>query len=131
MADVIQAEAALGTESGVDRRSTFGTGGTWRYVGLKVLGSIASLFFVVCLNFVLFRMLPGDPAKMLTRNHNISAAQIAELRKTFGLDDPLPVQFWHYLVSLLHGNLGISYKFEQPVTSVASQWRVRVVMASV
>jgi peptide/nickel transport system permease protein len=94
------------------------SGGTWRYVGGKCLASLGSLLFVVCLNFFLFRLLPGDPAKILTRNHNVSPQAIADLRQRWGLDQSLPVQFVKYLWSLLHGDLGTSFKFEQPVTSV-------------
>ncbi len=119
MTDLFVREASIPDEvSRERRRARMGTKTTWRYVGGKVAASIASLFFVVCLNFVLFRLLPGDPAKMLTRNHNISAEQVAQLRKSFGLDQPLPHQFLTYLGGLLHGDLGISYKYEQPVTSV-------------
>jgi peptide/nickel transport system permease protein len=85
---------------------------------MKCLASLGSLVFVVCLNFFLFRMLPGDPAKTLTRNHNVSPDAIAQLRERWGLGDPLPVQFWRYIRSLLTGDLGVSYKFSQPVTSV-------------
>jgi peptide/nickel transport system permease protein len=89
-----------------------------RYVGGKVLGAIGSLFFVAVFNFFLFRVLPGDPAKMLTRNHAVPAEQIAQLRRQFGLNQPLPQQFLTYLGNLLHGDLGISFKFRQPVTTV-------------
>lgn len=91
---------------------------TARYVTGKVLASLASLFFVAVFNFFLFRVLPGDPAKMLTRNHAVPPEQIAQLREQFGLNQPLPRQFLTYLGNLLQGDLGISFKFRQPVTTV-------------
>jgi peptide/nickel transport system permease protein len=91
---------------------------TWAYVGRKCLASLATLAFVVVFNFFLFRVLPGDPVKSLTRNHHVPPDQIAALRREFGLGKPLLVQFKDYIWSLLHGNLGISYKYQLPVTTV-------------
>lgn len=92
--------------------------GTLRYVLGKILSSAATLFFVAIFNFFLFRVLPADPVKQLTRNHAISPEQLDEIRKQLGLGDPLWVQFRKYLFNLLHGDLGISYKYRQPVTTV-------------
>ena len=92
--------------------------GNFRYVLGKILSSIGALFFVAVFNFFLFRVLPADPAKALTRNHAVSAEQIAQIRKQLGLDQPLPRQFVTYLWNLLHGDLGISYKYRLPVTTV-------------
>ncbi len=99
-------------------RETSGRRHTIRYVASKIVASVASLFFVAVFNFFLFRVLPGDPAKSLTRNHAVPPEQIAALRRQFGLDQPLPAQFLTYLGNLARGNLGISYKFRQPVTTV-------------
>jgi peptide/nickel transport system permease protein len=100
------------------RRGMLPKAGTARYVGGKVLGSIGSLAFVLVFNFFLFRVLPGDPAKNLTRNRLVPAEQVAALRRSFGLGEPLPQQFLHYVQNTLRGNLGISYEFQQPVSSV-------------
>lgn len=110
-------EAGL-LEAGAVEPPSSGGNGTWRYIGKKVLGALASLAFVLVFNFFLFRVLPGDPAKMLTRNHLVSPAAVARLNHQFGLDQPLMVQFWDYLRNTLTGNLGISFKYEQPVTQV-------------
>jgi peptide/nickel transport system permease protein len=91
---------------------------TLRFVASKVGASILSLFFVAIFNFFLFRVLPGDPAKILTRNHAVPPERIAELRHEFGLDQPLWQQFLTYLNNLLHGDLGISFKYRLPVTTV-------------
>ncbi len=97
-----------------------GSGGatTARFVVTKILASLASLLFVAIFNFFLFRVLPGDPAKILTRNHAVPPERIAQLRHEFGLDQPLPQQFVTYLKNLFRGDLGISFKFRQPVTTV-------------
>lgn len=93
-------------------------GGTGRYVSRKVLGSLASLAFILVFNFFLFRVLPGDPARSLTRNRKIPPEQVEALRRSFGLDQPLPQQFVSYVKSTLTGDLGVSFKFRQPVAEV-------------
>jgi peptide/nickel transport system permease protein len=89
-----------------------------RRVGGKLVGALLSLAFVLVFNFFLFRVLPGDPAKTLTRNRLVSAEQLEVLRQSFGLDKPLPQQFADYVGDTLRGDLGISYKFRQPVSTV-------------
>jgi peptide/nickel transport system permease protein len=96
-------------------------GGRGRYIANKVFGALLSLAFVLVFNFFLFRILPGDPAKSLTRNRYVPASQVAEITKRFGLDQPLPQQFWHYVTATLHGDLGISYQFQQPVTHLIAE----------
>ncbi len=109
------ASPAPGTDRGGRGQGSLG------YVGRKIVSSTASLAFILVFNFFLFRVLPGDPAKSLTRNRLVPAEQVAELRKSFGLDKPLLEQFWLYLGNTLSGDLGISYKFRQPVTSVIAE----------
>jgi len=101
-----------------DSRRNARSSGTARYVATKVLGSAGSLAFVLVFNFFLFRVLPGDPAKVLTRNRYVPADQVANLRRSFGLDKPLPEQFLSYVRNTLTGDLGISYKYRQPVSEV-------------
>src|ERR1700742_757617 len=86
------------------------------YVGIKVLGSVGSLFFMLVVNFFLFRVLPGDPARSLGRGHINSQAQLDAFNKTYGLDQPLPEQFWTFLKNTAHGNLGISIQYRLPVS---------------
>lgn len=90
-------------------------GGALRYVLTKLGGAVISLLLVVVLGFFLFRVLPGDPARTLTRDRPVSNDQLAALRHQLGLDQSLLSQFWHYLTGLLHGDLGTSYEYKQPV----------------
>lgn len=94
-------------------------GATWgRYLALKGGGAVVSLIMVIAVGFFAFRILPGDPAISMTRGRRVSADQVAQLRHQFGLDQPLLVQFWNYLVGLLHGDLGVSYTYNQPVSEL-------------
>ena len=86
------------------------------YVGLKVLGSLGSLLFMLVVNFFLFRVLPGDPARTLGRGRLNTPEQIEAFNKTYGLDQPLPQQFLTFLKNTAQGDLGLSLKYRQPVT---------------
>jgi peptide/nickel transport system permease protein len=97
----------------VMRRATYG-----RYVAGKVLGAVGSLFFVLVVNFFLFRILPGDPARTLGRGRFRTAKQLADFRHTYGLDLPLPRQFLTFLGNTFTGHLGISLRYRVPVSGL-------------
>ena len=86
------------------------------YLGLKVLGAIGSLIFMLVVNFFLFRVLPGDPARTLGRGRLTTDAQKAAFNKAYGLNQPLPEQFWTFLKNTVHGDLGISIQYRVPVS---------------
>lgn len=96
-------------------------GGTARFVAVKFGGAVVSLLLVVVLGFFLFRVLPGDPVQTMTRNHPTTPAQIAAMRERLGLDKSLIAQFGDYLGALLHGDLGTSYLYQQPVGTLILQ----------
>jgi peptide/nickel transport system permease protein len=89
-----------------------------RYLARKVATLIATLFAVVTFNFLLFHVLPGDPVHLMARAGHLDAEAQAELTRLFGLDQSLPAQYLIYLRDLLHGDLGFSYVYRQPVTEV-------------
>lgn len=110
-ADVVSAEV----------EETAGPGGAGtrtgyvRYVAGKLGGAAVSLLAVLVTGFFLFRLIPGDPVKTMTGGRPISAGQLAEYRKEFGLDLPLWEQFTDYCGKALTGDLGTSYQFKAPV----------------
>ncbi|MCZ3386150.1 MAG: ABC transporter permease [Actinomycetia bacterium] len=86
-----------------------------RYVARKLGWAAVTLLFVLCFNFFLFRIMPGDPAGLLARSQRLTETEIAEQRAIFGLDKPLLSQFWTYLQETFSGNLGTSYLTGLPV----------------
>jgi peptide/nickel transport system permease protein len=100
-------------EGGRIRRRSYG-----RYVLGKVAGSLGSLAFVLVVNFFLFRVLPGDPARTLGRGRFTTPEQLAEFNRTYGLDQSLPHQFVTFLKNTLSGDLGISLKYRVPVSQL-------------
>jgi peptide/nickel transport system permease protein len=92
-----------------------------RYLARKLGWAALTLFFVLCFNFFLFRIMPGDPAGLLARSQRLSESEIAEQRALFGLDEPLLVQFWTYLKQVFTGDLGTSYLTGQPVVETITE----------
>jgi peptide/nickel transport system permease protein len=84
-------------------------------------GQIAvTVLLVALLTFTLLHMLPGDPAVVLL-GERATEATIAQLHHQMGLDEPIPVQFWRYLVSLATLNLGDSLTMRIPVATLLIQ----------
>jgi peptide/nickel transport system permease protein len=66
--------------------------------------------------FVLTQLVPSDPvAANLGEQAAADPAAVAAFKERYGLDDPIPVQYWHYLTNLLQGDLGESFQDHQPV----------------
>lgn len=91
-----------------------------RYLGRKLLQALATIVAIVVLNFILFRLMPGSPERVLFRNPNLSPQVVEATRIRWGLDKPLfPDQLVAFLGSTFTGDLGYSFKFRgQPVTEV-------------
>ena len=89
-----------------------------RYVGGRLLGALGSLAFVLVVNFFLFRVLPGDPARTLGRGRFRTEEQLEEFRAAYGLEEPLPQQFLTFLQNTLTGDLGISLRYRVPVADL-------------
>jgi len=84
--------------------------------GLKA--AIVVLAIVVC-NFLLVHAAPGDPASVIAGQSGAADPLFLEqLRKQFGLDQPLYVQLWVYLKSVLTLDLGFSHRQQMPVASL-------------
>jgi peptide/nickel transport system permease protein len=102
------------------------------YLLRKIAWALLTVLVVVTFNFLLFRVLPGDPAKSGMRDPRLNPAAVEALRERFGLDkevfldtdgpNPLDTQFTAYLGALSRGDLGTSYAFrDQPVAELIGQ----------
>lgn len=85
-----------------------------RFALRRLLLLIPVLVGLTLLVFAISRLLPGDPVA-LAAGPNASAAEIADLAREFGLDKPLPVQYWNYATGLLVGDWGQSIFTRRPV----------------
>lgn len=75
---------------------------------------IPILIGLTLLLFVIARLLPGDPVG-LAAGPNATPALIAQMKKDFNLDQPLPIQYWIYLTGLVRGDWGMSVFTRRPV----------------
>ena len=73
---------------------------------------------MLVLNFFLFRVIPGDPARTLGRGRLTSPDAIAEFNHTYGLDQPLWQQFFTFLKNTAQGDLGYSLRYNVPVAQL-------------
>jgi peptide/nickel transport system permease protein len=79
----------------------------------RLAASVAIIVAVVTFVFVLIHLAPGKPCAV---GEGITDPEICrQLVRQFGLDQPILVQYWRYLVELAHGNLGYSFALHRPV----------------
>src|SRR5215469_3473842 len=71
------------------------------------------VFGVTLITFFLTHVVPADPVVSYLGDH-APPDLVEKARHEFGLDRPLPVQYWIYLRDLVHGNLGMSIKDNRP-----------------
>ena len=80
----------------------------WSYALRRVLATIPTLLAVVTVCYLLLHATPGGP---FDDERKVSAAVLANLQAKYHLDQPLWQQYLHYLNSLLHGDLGASFRY--------------------
>lgn len=88
-----------------------------RYVLRRIGQTILTAFLATASVFVLLRLAPGDPAVNYAPP-NPSSEQLQAIRQQFGLDQPVPVQFWTFLTHLFQGDVGTSFFFKRPAFEV-------------
>lgn len=86
----------------------------------RLISGVLCLLVMVVVNFLLPRMMPGDPVLMLIGQDDeaMSNEQYAAYKAELGLDDPLPVQFGRYIKGLATGDLGYSYHYNSTVMNL-------------
>ncbi|HHN93533.1 MAG TPA: ABC transporter permease [Anaerolineae bacterium] len=88
------------------------------YLIRRSLETLLIFFLVATLNFFLPRVIPGDPAERFYADPRVSPEDKARIMAQFGLDKPLPEQFWLYLKNMARGDMGISFNHRRPVMEV-------------
>ncbi len=86
------------------------------YLARRLVAAAITLLGVILVMVLLVRALPGDPARVIA-GLLATPEQVEQVRLTMGLDQPVQVQYWHYLVNLTHGSLGTSARFNTTVLS--------------
>jgi peptide/nickel transport system permease protein len=84
------------------------------FLGKRLLQLIPTLFFVSVIIFSLQQLLPGDPATIMAGEER-DPAVIAQIRRQYRLDQPIPIQYVYWVKGVLTGDLGESMRIKQPV----------------
>ena len=91
-----------------------------RYILHRMLMLVPVLFGVTLISFSLLHLVPGDPAEILG-GQEATAEDIARIRKEYGLDQPLVVQYVRFVGNAARGDLGISIQSRHPVSELLFQ----------
>ena len=83
----------------------------------RLASALVVIFGVLCLVFFLSHRVPGDPVEVML-GESARAADREALRHALGLDQPLLMQFGHYLVNVLHFDLGSSVHSQRPIVDI-------------
>lgn len=86
-------------------------------IGKRLLLAIPTLLLVSMMVFALQKLLPGDPVLAMAGEER-DPAVIAQLRAEYHLNDPIPLQYLHWVGNALQGDLGISLRTKEPVTAL-------------
>jgi peptide/nickel transport system permease protein len=90
------------------------------FVARRLVRFLVSVWVLVTFAFLIIHLVPGDPVRAaLGARASVQVVQAERLR--LGLDDPLLVQYGHFLSGLVHGDLGVSIQSRTPVVDVISQ----------
>lgn len=104
----------------------------WKRIGF----ALVTFFAAITLNFLLPRLVGGDPADFLASSRGLGSPEsVMALKVQFGLDNPsMLYQYKQYLIQLFHGNLGISYvNYPTPVLDIVKQalpWTLGIVLTA-
>ncbi|MFS0750032.1 oligopeptide ABC transporter permease [Oceanobacillus sp. 1P07AA] len=87
-----------------------------KYIGKRIIYLIITLFIIASVTFFMMKFLPGTPFQ---NEEKLSIEQREILNEKYGLDEPIPVQYFNYMTNLAKGDLGVSFQFDnQPVTDL-------------
>ncbi|MCH6264967.1 MULTISPECIES: ABC transporter permease [Neobacillus] len=88
-----------------------------KYIIRRLFDLLPTIAVVAVIVFIITRLIPGDPAAVML-GPQASVEDIQALRDKLGLNDPLYLQFLHYIGDLLQGNFGVSLTYNQPIVQL-------------
>ena len=90
----------------------------WKYIIKRILLALFTILLICIITFALMNAIPGGP---FNKEKALSEATIAALNARYNLDKPLPVQFFLYMKSLLHGDFGVSLKNGREIKDIIGE----------
>lgn len=105
-----------------------------KYVVKRLGQLVVTLLLVSIVVFLMVRIIPGDPVTLLygmsQEGGGTSEAYLNQMREQYGLNDPLVVQYFHWIGGILHGNLGTSIATHKPIAvELGNRYRYTIVLA--
>ncbi len=88
-----------------------------KFIIRRLLAVIPTLLFIIFVVFFILNITPGNPARIMLGT-TATQQQLDELNHALGVDRPLLVRYVDYVWNALHGDFGVSYKFQVPVTQI-------------
>ena len=106
------------------------------YILRRILTMIPTLLIISMLVFVIIQLPPGDYleshiAELQSQGESVDEQKIQFLREEYGLDKPLPHQYWYWLTGMLQGDFGYSFEYDLPVTEVVGDRLFLTVLISI
>ena len=106
------------------------------YILRRILTMIPTLLIISVLVFVIIQLPPGDYleshiAELQSQGEAVDEKKIQFLREQYGLDKPLPLQYWFWLTGMLQGDFGYSFEYDLPVTEVVGDRLFLTVLISI
>ncbi len=92
-----------------------------RFLLGRLLGAVPLLVVISIVLFAIVHLAPGDPMDAYIDNPSVTPAALAEIRRAYGLDQPLPLQYLHWLASICRGVWGYSIRTGHPVTEAIAE----------
>ena len=90
-----------------------------RYLIKRFIHALVVLFLVATTVFFIMRVV-GDPATLML-DANATPAEYEQMKESLGLNDPLPVQYVHFLKDMATLDLGTSYRYKRPVVDMIAE----------
>lgn len=91
------------------------------YLIKRILISIPTLLAISLVVFTILALAPGDPLGEFATNPSISAEVRENIRRSLGLDQPIYIRYWQWIIALLQGNWGYSFASRVPVIELIGQ----------
>lgn len=94
----------------------------WKYSVRRLLMAVPTLFGVTVAAFLLIHLIPGNIVQvMLGTRTNVTPQQIHQLYRIYGINQPLYLQYWHWLTQIIQGNMGFSLRTGLPISALIAQ----------
>lgn len=92
-----------------------------RYLIRRLLVSIPTLLAISAVVFFILALAPGDPMGEFATNPALTAEVRENIRRSFGLDQPLPIRYWRWILAFIQGDMGFSFNSRSPVLGLILQ----------